>query len=79
MVISKELTSRGEKLLSVKAVAELLSLSKRTVHRLVSSGKIVTPLKINGSVRFRHSDIEKWIELGCPDRATFELRNNRGE
>lgn len=66
-----------QKLLNVEAVAETLSLSKRTIFRLDSSGKIPAPVRINGSVRWRESDIERWISLGCPDRQTFEIRRGQ--
>ena len=63
-------------LLTAKAVGEMLSLSKRQVFRLNSSGKIPAPVRISGSVRWRESDVNRWIELGCPDRATFEMRRD---
>jgi len=64
----------NETLLKVDALAQILDLSKRTVHRLNCAGKIPCPVKINGSVRWRQSDIDLWIELGCPDRETFNIR-----
>ena len=61
-------------LLKVETVAQILNLSKRTIHRLNCTGKIPCPVKISGSIRWRQSDIDSWIELGCPDRETFNLR-----
>jgi excisionase family DNA binding protein len=72
----KMTTESTLQLLSVKAVAELLGLSKRTIHRLISSGKIVAPVKISGSLRFRETDIKLWIQLGCPDRQVFEQQKS---
>ena len=66
-----------EKLLNAGQVAEILSLSKRTVHRLNSSGGIPKPVRINGAVRWREVDIEQWILRGCPDRKSVE--NLKGE
>lgn len=63
-----------DKLLSVKVVAQILSLSSRSVHRLNTSGRIPKPVKINGAVRWRKSDIEQWMLWVCPDRKTFEAR-----
>lgn len=69
-------------LLTAKAVGEKLSLSKRAVFRMRSAGLIVAPLKVGqGAVRWRSSDIEEWIAMGCPDRKTFNAmqqarRNN---
>lgn len=59
-------------LLTAQAVGQVLSLSKRQIFRLNSYGKIPAPVKINGSVRWKLSDIERWISLDCPDRKSFE-------
>ena len=59
-------------LISAKEVASILSLSKRQVFRLDSMGKIPAPVRVNGAVRWRDSDIQRWIALGCPNRAIFE-------
>ena len=64
----------SEKLMKIDSVAQLLQLSKRTVHRLNCAGKIPAPVKINGSIRWRESDINRWLDLGCPDRETFNVR-----
>jgi len=63
---------KTEKLLTAQAVGEMLSLSKRQIFRLNSCGKIPVPVRIGGSVRWASSIIESWIEMGCPDRETFE-------
>lgn len=67
-----------ERLLSAKEVADVLGVSKRQIFRLKSSGKIPAPVRVGGSVRFRLSDIEKWIEWGCCSQAEFRARK-RGE
>ena len=61
-------------LMKIDSVAHLLQLSKRTVHRLNCTGKIPSPVKINGSIRWRKRDIELWLDLDCPDRETFNVR-----
>lgn len=67
-----------EKLLSTRAVAKILSLSPRTVHRLNSSGIIIKPLRISGSVRYVHSELMAWIEAGMPNRQTWEAMKKTG-
>jgi predicted DNA-binding transcriptional regulator AlpA len=62
-------------LLTAKSVGEHLSLSKRQVFRLKSSGRMPAAVRIGGAVRWRQADIERWIALGCPDRARFEAMN----
>lgn len=62
-----------EKLLTAQAVGAMLSLSKRQIFRMRSAGLICDPLKCGqGAIRWRLSDIEKWISWGCPNRQTFE-------
>ncbi len=61
-------------LMNAAAVGEMLCLSKRQVFRLRSYGKLPRPIKIGGSIRWRSSDIELWLDMDCPDQKTFELR-----
>lgn len=53
-------------LVTAEDVAGLLDISTRTLWRLVSAGKIVPPLKLGGSTRWRRADIEAWVASGCP-------------
>ena len=67
-------TQTTEKLLTAKAVGEILSLSKRQVFRLNSCGKIPSPIRIGGSIRWAESTILAWLQAGAPDREEFEAR-----
>jgi prophage regulatory protein len=67
-----------DKLLTAGALSELLALSKRQVFRLNSSGRIPAPVRIGCSVRWRASDIVKWIEWDCHSRAEFNARKGAG-
>ena len=65
----------NEKLLTAQAVGEKLSLSKRAVFRMRSAGLICAPLKVGqGAIRWRESDIEKWISWNCPNQKEFLAR-----
>lgn len=71
--MAKENTGQNaEKLLSTRAVAKILSLSSRTVHRLNSSGLIIKPLRISGSVRYVQSELMAWIQAKMPNRSEWE-------
>jgi prophage regulatory protein len=48
-------------------VSALLNVSSRTVWRLLSAGKLPTPIRVGGSVRWVLSEIEEWIGNGCPE------------
>ena len=67
-----------EKLLTAKAVGEMLSLSKRQIFRLNSSGKIPAPVRIGGAVRWSAEEISAWLAAGAPDRKTWKTRQNAG-
>jgi len=72
---------RTERLLTAQAVGEMLNLSKRAVFRMRSTGLICSPIRVGaGAIRWRQSDVEKWIALGCPTKKDFEaLKQQRGE
>ena len=53
-----------DKLLRKKDVVDRLALSKRSVDRLVTSGKL-EKVKVMGAVRFRESDVQALVEKGC--------------
>ena len=59
-------------LLTAKTLGQMLSLSKRQVHRLNSLGKIPAPLRIGGAVRWSAQGIADWLAAGAPDRATWD-------
>ncbi len=52
-----------ERMLSVKDVAETLSISENTVRRWITEGKL-KGLKFGRQWRFKPSDIQGWIEHG---------------
>ena len=53
-----------DRLLRKKDVVDRLALSKRSVDRLVTSGKL-EKVKVMGAVRYRESDVQALIERGC--------------
>ena len=79
--MNTQTVNQNSQLLTAKAVGERLSLSKRAVFRMRSAGLICAPVRVGqGAIRWRLSDIEKWIELGCPSKKEFEaIQQARGE
>ena len=59
-----------------KRVADLLGCSKRHIRRMNAAGKLPAPKRIGGCVRWSVSEIEAWLEAGCPDRAMWETMQN---
>ncbi|MCI0331943.1 MAG: helix-turn-helix domain-containing protein [Planctomycetes bacterium] len=58
-------------LLSASDVANLLSVSTRTLWRLLSSGRLPQPVAVGGSKRWRREEIVAWVAAGCPPRAEW--------
>lgn len=57
-------------LISVGDLAKIVKLSPRSIWRLLNAGRIVAPVRIGGSVRWRYQDIKRWIDDGCPPVST---------
>ena len=67
-------TSTKSQLLNVKEVAAMLHVSQRQIWRLKAAGMLPKPVKVGECVRWLLSDIEAWLEMGCPLRREFEQR-----
>ena len=59
-------------LLNVRDVANALKISPRQCWKLLSAGKLPSPIRLSRSVRWRAADICRFVELGCPSREVFE-------
>ena len=65
-------------LVNVKELAAMLNVSQRHVWRQKSAGKLPKPVNIGGCVRWLLSDIEAWLEMGCPSQRKFEQQKDLG-
>lgn len=54
-------TYQMEKLLNSNQLAEILGVKVGTVYSWLSRGVNIPHIKIEGTVRFRHISIERWI------------------
>lgn len=59
--------ANGAELLTAGDLAKRLRISK-----LHSEALLPAPVKLGRSVRWRASEITRWVARGCPDRATWE-------
>ena len=59
-------TSNPPLLIPASEVARLLGISKRTLWRLLSAGKLPAPVRLGNNVRWRLDEVEQWITQGCP-------------
>ena len=53
-------------LITANELSKLLAISERTLWRLVAGGEVLKPLRIGGSTRWKLTQVEQWIENGCP-------------
>jgi len=64
------------RLLTAGDLAKRLRISIRQVRKLHSEALVPAPLRLGRSARWRGSEVGKWIEAGCPSRATWETMQN---
>ena len=53
-------------LINAEELARMMDVSERTLWRLLSAGKVPTPVRIGRNTRWRFAEIREWIERGCP-------------
>jgi excisionase family DNA binding protein len=53
-------------LIAAGELATILSVSTRTVWRLLSAGKLIQPVRIGSAVRWRYDEVCDWVRAGCP-------------
>ncbi len=63
-------------LLTAGDLAKRLRVSLRQVRKLHSEALVPAPVRLGRSVRWRGSEVGKWIEAGCPSRETWETMRN---
>lgn len=51
-----------DRLVDLKAVAELLGVCTRSVHRLVAAGELAPPAKVGRASRWFVSDVDRYME-----------------
>ena len=66
-----------ENLLTVKEVATALNVSTRHIWKLQSAGRLPPPVRLGRSVRWRASDLDRFIDSGC-DMRDFEAATAAG-
>ena len=65
-------------LLSEDDMAGLLGVSSGAVRRLDSGGKIPKPLRLGNFLRWRRTEIESWVDRGCPAREGWKWTTDTG-
>lgn len=63
------------KLLTAGDLARRLKVSLRQVRKLHSEALLPAPVMLGRSMRWRGSEVGKWIEAGCPIREEWETQS----
>ena len=63
---------------TIADLAKALQLSTRTVRRFIARGKAPPIVRLGGSIRFRLSDVKRWIESNSRE-AEAHPRNGGAE
>ncbi len=64
-------------LVGVETVAKLISVSTRSVWRLVSAGKLFRPVRVGNAARWSYARLKQWTEMDCPQVAGNESGESR--
>lgn len=54
------------KLLNAADVAKVLRVSERTVWRMRDAGRLIEPVRLGRSCRWRAEELTEWMGAGCP-------------
>ena len=71
--------SEIDSLISIAELAKLCRISTQRARKLVTARRTPAPVRIGRSIRFRASEVDTWIRLGCPARRTLEARLARSD
>jgi predicted DNA-binding transcriptional regulator AlpA len=61
-------------LIDAKTFARLLSISSRTLSRLIDLKAVPQPVHLGRLTRWRLSEVLEWIEADCPSRQSYGNR-----
>ena len=63
-------------LLTAGGLARRLKISLRHVRTMDSESLLPAPLRLGRCVRWRGSEIGKWVKAGCPNRTAWQKRED---
>jgi predicted DNA-binding transcriptional regulator AlpA len=73
---SKQTTT--PQLVSIAYLSAMLDISRSKLFDMRASGQLPRAIKIGRLTRWRLSDIEAWINAGCPRQEKFEALRKAG-
>ena len=70
-------SSKSEGLVDMRKVAEIMSVSQRTVWALASREAMPKPIRLGRCVRWPEEEIHAWLKAGCPSGNEWEKVRGR--
>lgn len=58
-------------MVTANQLGDMLGVSQRHIWRMKALGKLPMAVQIGRCVRWYLKDIERWLELSCPDMLSF--------
>ncbi len=69
---SNDIVPEPDRLIKTEEIAKIVDVSRTKLHELRTLGHLPKPVKFGRSLRWRLSDIYRWIDVGCPRVREFE-------
>jgi predicted DNA-binding transcriptional regulator AlpA len=66
----------SERLIPIGEVATVLHVSTRSIHKWLSAGRFPQPIRLGRALRWRASDLHRFIGCGC-DMSRFDAESAR--
>jgi hypothetical protein len=64
-------------LVDIYDLVRLLSRSRASLERDLAAGRLIAPIRLFGSRRWRYAELVSWTEAGCPLRREWEARRRQ--
>jgi excisionase family DNA binding protein len=59
-------------LVNAKEAASLLGVGRSLLYQMHSSGRLgPSPVRLGRTVRWRRSELKRWVDCGCPGRVKW--------
>jgi predicted DNA-binding transcriptional regulator AlpA len=61
-------------LIDTKTFATLLSISSRTLSRLIDLNAVPQPVRLGRLIRWRLTEVLEWIDADCPSQPVWDIK-----
>ncbi len=76
-IVDRSVIPEQAELLSVAQVATMLGWGESVVRQRDKEGLLPIPNRFGGAIQWSRSELQSWIDAGCPKRQQWELQKQR--